>query len=31
MKVQQIKQSVSLQNLEDWGPAGLPGTTPIKV
>ena len=31
MKVQQIKQSVSLQNLEDWGTAGLPGTTPIKV
>jgi len=31
MKVQQIKQSVSLQNLEDWGTAGLPGTTPIQV
>jgi len=31
MKVQQIKESVSLQNLEDWGTAGLPGTTPIKV
>ncbi|QIE26901.1 hypothetical protein SBC1_38230 (plasmid) [Caballeronia sp. SBC1] len=31
MKVQQIKQSVSLQNLEDWGTAGLPGTTPLKV
>jgi len=28
MKVQQIKHSVSLQNLEDWGTAGLPGTTP---
>ncbi len=31
MKVQQIKQSVSLQNLEDWGTTGLPGTTPIQV
>src|SRR5260370_4667086 len=31
MKAQQIKQSVSLQNLEDWGTAGLPGTTPIQV
>jgi hypothetical protein len=31
MKVQQIKQGVSLENLEDWGSAGLPGTTPIKV
>src|SRR5260370_40213360 len=31
MKVQQIKQSVSLRNLEDWGTAGLPGTTPIQV
>jgi uncharacterized cupin superfamily protein len=31
MKVQQIKQSVSLENLEDWGSAGLPRTTPIKV
>jgi uncharacterized cupin superfamily protein len=31
MKVQQIKQSVNLQNLEDWGQVGLPGTTPIRV
>jgi uncharacterized cupin superfamily protein len=31
MKVQQIKQSVNLQDLEDWGTAGLPGTTPIRV
>ncbi len=31
MKAQQIKQSVSLRNLEDWGTAGLPGTTPIQV
>ncbi|KXU84497.1 hypothetical protein CI15_23895 [Paraburkholderia monticola] len=31
MKVQQLKQSVNLQNLEDWGKAGLTGTTPIQV
>lgn len=31
MTVQQIKQSVNLPNLEDWGTAGLPGTTPIRV
>jgi uncharacterized cupin superfamily protein len=31
MKVQQIKESVNLQNLDDWGTAGLPGTTPLRV
>lgn len=31
MKVQQIKQSVTLGSLEDWGTAGLPGTKPIQV
>jgi uncharacterized cupin superfamily protein len=31
VKVQQIKQSVGLQGLKDWGTAGLPGTTPIRV
>ena len=31
MKVQQIKQSVDTQGLEDWGTAGLSGTTPIQV
>jgi uncharacterized cupin superfamily protein len=31
MKVQQIRQSIGLQGLEDWGVAGLPGTTPAKV
>lgn len=31
MKVQQIRQSVSLQGLENWGEAGLPGGTPVRV
>ena len=31
MKVQHIEQSVNLTNLEDWGTAGLPGTTPAQV
>ena len=31
MKVQQIKQSIGLQGLEDWGTAGLPGTPEIRV
>ena len=31
MKVQQLKQSVNLQNLEDWGKVGLQGTAPIQV
>ncbi|GAB3626808.1 hypothetical protein PTE30175_03857 [Pandoraea terrae] len=31
MKVQQIKRSVALQGLEDWGTAGLPGTPAAKV
>lgn len=31
MKVQQIRQSIGLQGLEDWGATGLPGTTPAKV
>jgi uncharacterized cupin superfamily protein len=31
MKVQSIRQSVNLQNLEDWGTAGLPGTTPLQI
>ncbi|MGF6871125.1 cupin domain-containing protein [Paraburkholderia sp. MM5477-R1] len=31
MKVQPIKHSISLQNLEDWGTAGLPGTSPVGV
>lgn len=30
-KVQQIKQSVDVQGLEDWGTAGLPGTPPMQV
>ncbi|VVD61111.1 hypothetical protein PCO31111_00109 [Pandoraea communis] len=31
MKVQQIRQSAQLGGLEDWGAAGLPGTTPAQV
>ncbi|PMS38169.1 hypothetical protein B0G57_101109 [Trinickia symbiotica] len=31
MKVQQIKQAVRLDALEDWGVAGLPGTEPARV
>ncbi|MDR5774649.1 cupin domain-containing protein [Caballeronia sp. LP006] len=31
MKVQQIKQSIGLQGLEDWGTAGLPGTPQVRV
>jgi uncharacterized protein len=31
VKVQQIKQAVALDNLEDWGTAGLPGTEPARV
>ncbi|SDR61987.1 hypothetical protein SAMN05445850_8066 [Paraburkholderia tuberum] len=31
MKVQQIKQSIALQGLEDWGTAGLAGTPEIRV
>ncbi|WP_250536503.1 cupin domain-containing protein [Caballeronia sp. AZ10_KS36] len=31
MKVQQIRQSVAIAGLEDWGTAGLPGTQEIKV
>lgn len=31
MSVQIIKQSVNLQNLEDWGTAALPGTPPAQV
>jgi uncharacterized cupin superfamily protein len=31
MKVQQIKQSIALAGLEDWGTAGLPGTPEIRV
>ena len=31
VKVQQIKQSVNLEGLEDWGTAGLPGTAPVRV
>ncbi|SAL24365.1 cupin domain-containing protein [Caballeronia telluris] len=31
MKVQQIRQSIALQGLEDWGTAGLPGTPEIRV
>ncbi|MCY0389249.1 cupin domain-containing protein [Robbsia sp. Bb-Pol-6] len=31
MKVQQIKQSVNLTDLEDWGSAGLPDTPPVHV
>ncbi|WP_233805221.1 hypothetical protein [Paraburkholderia sp. HP33-1] len=27
MKVQQLKQSVNLRNLEDWGKVGLPGAS----
>ncbi|WP_028206445.1 cupin domain-containing protein [Paraburkholderia nodosa] len=31
MKVQQIKQGIALQGLEDWGTAGLPGTPEVRV
>ncbi|KND62128.1 Nucleoside-diphosphate-sugar epimerase [Candidatus Burkholderia verschuerenii] len=31
MKVQQIKQAVELEGLEDWGTAALPGTDPVRV
>jgi uncharacterized cupin superfamily protein len=31
MKVQQIKQSIALEALEDWGTAGSPGASEIKV
>ncbi|KND55484.1 hypothetical protein BPUN_2451 [Candidatus Paraburkholderia kirkii] len=31
MKIQQIRQSIALQGLEDWGTAGLPGTREIRV
>ena len=31
MKVQQIKQSIALRGLEDWGTAGLPGKAEARV
>jgi len=31
VKVQQIRQSVNLEGLEDWGTAGLPGAPVVKV
>ena len=31
MKVQQIRQSIGIQNLEDWGTTCLPGTPEIKI
>lgn len=31
MKVQQIKQSVNLKDLEDWGTASYPGMPPVEV
>ena len=31
MKVQQIRQSITLEGLEDWRTAGLPGTPEISV
>jgi len=31
LKVQQIKKSVSLSNLEDWGLAGPPGTSSVRT
>lgn len=31
MKVQQIKQSIAAQGLEDWGTAGAPGPEAIRV
>jgi uncharacterized cupin superfamily protein len=31
VKVQQIKQSVNLEGLEDWGMAGLPGAPVVRV
>ncbi|SIT47945.1 conserved hypothetical protein [Paraburkholderia piptadeniae] len=31
MKVQQIRQSIALKGLEDWGTAGSPGTREIRV
>lgn len=31
MKVQQIRQSIAVQDLEDWGTAGTPGAQSIRV
>jgi uncharacterized protein len=31
MKVQQIRQSVALKGLEDWGTAGLPDQPGVKI